>query len=500
MIKGKALAELYFTMLDPEKDTFICKCGIKRQKRNGYSNLVSHIVSDHPEHSQLGLNKDENQKNIVEYFVPKKAKNLYGWMRFLVMSLLPFNSCENKFFNEFSTFDSIDRCTFKKYLYELFELVRKKISSILPDVFAIIFDGWSHGITHYLGIFATFSSNALNGYNSILLAFSPLENEESLNADEHIKFLDITLDKYQKSWENVACLIGDNCSTNRSIARKMKKSFVGCASHRFNLAVKDYLKTYENILSKVNELMKKLKKLVPSAKLAKFTKLRAKTRNCTRWSSCFEMLKRYKEIKNFLPLLLIPELDELLPSTLEDREINNILVKLNDLESITKTLQREDINLNDVRCLFDEVIQEYPETATRLAMDSSIVEDSIFENAVIRILDNDLNHFTPAEYEKTLLLRKGSCEGDTQIMDSSINLAERALKRKKLLNTEFGYIDVRFIRPTSNICERFFSIAGNCMSIKRESLLSSSFEAQMFLKFNCDFWDINDVKKMVLKE
>jgi hypothetical protein len=55
-----------------------------------------------------------------------------------------------------------------------------------------------------------------------------------------------------------------------------------------------------------------LKNLFPAAKLRKYTYLKAKTRNATQWSSTFKMMLPYIQIRDFLPLLEIDELDELL--------------------------------------------------------------------------------------------------------------------------------------------------------------------------------------------
>lgn len=44
-----------------------------------------------------------------------------------------------------------------------------------------------------------------------------------------------------------------------------------------------------------------------------------------------------------------------------------------------------------------------------------------------------------------------------------------------------GYMNLKFIEPTSNICERLFSMHGYAMRIQRENLSASAFEEQIFL-------------------
>ena len=45
-------------------------------------------------------------------------------------------------------------------------------------------------------------------------------------------------------------IIADNCNTNKAVAKQLDKLFIGCASHRFNLAVKDIIGTEESLVGK----------------------------------------------------------------------------------------------------------------------------------------------------------------------------------------------------------------------------------------------------------
>ena len=60
---------------------------------------------------------------------------------------------------------------------------------------------------------------------------------------------------------------------------------IGCASHRFNLGMKEFYSIYENDLSDANEIMKKLSNLKNAGVLRNMTPLRPIIRNTTRWSS-----------------------------------------------------------------------------------------------------------------------------------------------------------------------------------------------------------------------
>lgn len=131
--------------------------------------------------------------------------------------------------------------------------------------------------------------------------FSPMLDEDILGASSHLEFIVYILGLYNNSLSNISCLIDDNCITKRAIAFRYSQLLIGCASHQFNLAVVDILGAEEQLACKINMTMSKLKNLLLTAKLRKFTHLAAKTRNITRCISTFEILIRYQRLKEFLP-------------------------------------------------------------------------------------------------------------------------------------------------------------------------------------------------------
>lgn len=85
------------------------------------------------------------------------------------------------------------------------------------------------------------------------MAFSPLFDESDFTAESHYDFITNVLENiFQKSWNNVVCLSGDNCATNKALANLAGKPLVGCHAHRFNLEVQNYLQTYTSLLDKVS--------------------------------------------------------------------------------------------------------------------------------------------------------------------------------------------------------------------------------------------------------
>ena len=145
--------------------------------------------------------------------------------------------------------------------------------------------------------------------------------------------------------------------TNRTLSDLLDVAMTGCVSHRFNLAVKNYLKDYGITLQKTHELMKKLKNLKKALYLRRFTTLVPITRNKTRWSSTFNMLEGFFEIKSFNDR----SDDDLysLMTTANEEVVEKFLVDLADLDSITKELQRDGIALLVVRDLTNGAMETF---------------------------------------------------------------------------------------------------------------------------------------------
>ncbi len=69
--------------------------------------------------------------------------------------------------------------------------------------------------------------------------------------------------------------------------------------------------------------------------------------------------------------------------------------------------------------------------------------------------------------------------------ESDDSLAVRARKRPKLdASSGTTYMNVQFVLPTTNICERLFSQAKLPLCDRRQGILPSNFEKQMFIKQN----------------
>jgi hypothetical protein len=96
------------------------------------------------------------------------------------------------------------------------------------------------------------------------------------------------------------------------------------------------------------------------------------------------MILRYTNILEYLHLLQVNVIEQLLLFPRENRDVDNLLYHLKDIESVTKSLQKDDITLFNVRDLFDAISDTYPSCAEKLAPDAQIVEDNRFESGIVK--------------------------------------------------------------------------------------------------------------------
>ena len=292
---------------------------------------------------------------------------------------------------------------------------------------------------------------------------------------------------------NVTSLIGDNCETNKALANLCNVPLIGCASHSFNLAMEMFLLKYKHIIDKTNTLMGKFKNLKLAGKLRLLTSLCAIQRNTTRWSSTSEMIKQYFRLKPFFTQGNFDKMPELIDYMLSARGENDLQLlneTLQKFNSVTIALQRESIDISEVRALFNEIIRHDVNMGTYLSSNADIIHFKTFENALVKILDNGEHKLFLNEKESVNKLLKQS-EITPVSIDHDLDFASKLLKKRKLEKMSSGsrYVNCKFLVPTSNIAERFFSAAGYAIGHLRHNILPSNLEMQMFLFVNKRFWD-----------
>ncbi len=240
---GKRIRDAFFKQIEANSSVWQCKCGCKRKDSGrGYSNFVTHVQSEHPDDLQVLLPENSTVSKLStspakSLFYRCKTVHLHRWLDYVINSLQCFYAVENAVYQRMAKYDPIAYKTLMKFKEKLTEIVEGKITSLLLDKFGLVFDGCCCADTHYVGVYTTYLSEDEIGYSKCLLAFSLFEEEDRQDAENHQEFVKFVLSVYNKSLENSVVLIGDNCSTNRRLANDVGISFIGCASHKFNLAV-----------------------------------------------------------------------------------------------------------------------------------------------------------------------------------------------------------------------------------------------------------------------
>ena len=396
-------------------------------------------------------------------------------------------------------------------MLKLYSIVRKKISDALPNKFGLIFDGWSCSSSHYISIVASFPNK--NGKTQMLLGFNLLQDITNQNAQNHVTTIEKVLLSYGKSTSNVSFIVADNTNLNPCIARLMKVPFIGCYSHKLNLAVNKYIKMNINIIDKADKVMHLLRTninfgLLQSAQLlinpAKST-LAPIVRNATRWTSTHDMIERYIKLKIFFDHDLLFGLKDYFLSHDEYNELLKISKVLSELNVYVKILQKDNLTLDVARDCFDSILCRFSEITNafnlHLTLNSGISNRTsafspYFESGVIKVLRGE----EPDEYEKedlSFLLKPNNnfqinIENQNNEDDIFSILKDHQMRKQRRVDylqipLEDRYEKLYHVLPTSNCCERYNSMARLEKPYTRMRTSHMMFEVRMMLKSNSFF-------------
>lgn len=410
----------------------------------------------------------------------------------------PFNFCESDLTLKYTNLQKISTELLIQSMHKVYGKVIQVIREILPDKFPVIFDGWENGNGKYfVGMYAVIIKEETIKY--ILLAIQPLV-DGSFTAEAHALFMEETLMNFGKHVQSISVLIGDNCNVNKCIADRLGVPLLGCASHRLNLAVKLFLHPHDGVLEKVHQFMTKLSTKKRMGKLCNYTRLQPKTRMPVRWSSDYEMLKRYFELidivkQNFQDDV---ELNLRIPSDEEHVQLNTISDQLRDFESVSKELQRDPTpTISDVRAYFDCLMLTYP-VGKHLSPDAKIIHSVNFENGLLKILERKELEEDEEEAVKMFKLPDVAVADEE---DANLPFTERALRRRKRHHeqTQYDIQTIKLLPTTSNHVERLFSKVKHIWRPDRRAMSALNFEIVTFLKENRSLWDVYLVNQALVE-
>lgn len=152
--------------------------------------------------------------------------------------------------------------------------------------------------------------------------------------------------------------------------------------------------------------------------------------------------------------------------------------------------------------MFDAIIKQNNAANSRLSEIAWIVENPAFEAAIIKVQNKDEDTLITSERCAIMHLKlQNKNDNNLECFQSqtTLSFAQRALKKMKIAQSQnkTSYIELRFILPNTNVCERIFSVAGHAMSDRRKRILPSNFECQLFLNFNHRLWGLKEISEIV---
>ena len=490
-----------------------------------------------------------NGKNIngpMDKFVKQpspKAKNIYGWLEWIIEDNLPLTFCNKVTSKKYANLNSITTKTLKTYMRLVNNYAFKKIRERAPKSFGLIIDGWTIGSEHYYAIFMTWTDTT-NGIDTVvehLIYFGVAEGVDEATVFEHIDeefkhfgltaadWFDVICDALNEalglsqqdenyvSLENFSKIVKfismDNCSTNRKLSIDSGSPMVGCASHRLNLAVQKMLGAEEKrnrdgiitipasqmqlLVRKVDLLMGELKTLKNSALLRTQTFLQPERRNATRWSSLFQMLLKWQRLRLHVAAVnnFADKVNELTPSSVENRMLDEFTGKLKDFVSVSKLIQsggEKRKYLYEVKALFRKLVEDYGEefALAEIKQDADIVLNKHFENGIAKIQACNEEALSQQEKAAVKIFLRPTSRSEASVEekedDSELSYVEQAVRavqsQKRQRTYKSKYRPTGHVSPTANIVERFNSQAKLIMSDRRKSMNPDTLNMILILK------------------
>ena len=170
----KSICMQYFHQPAPvdEPDIWQCQCKkqIKQKKESGWTNLLNHNKTQHPDYDK----DDGKQQRIDKYVSPtKKANNVFGWLEWITVTLKPFAFIECLLTAKYSNMNPMSTKTMKNYMHMVTKKVEEEIAHSLQEKFCILLDGWTHKnekcqIVRKIGAIHTSETTYSSQYNTLV--------------------------------------------------------------------------------------------------------------------------------------------------------------------------------------------------------------------------------------------------------------------------------------------------------------------------------------------
>eukprot|EP00171_Calliarthron_tuberculosum_P009436 IDg9436t1 len=117
-------------------------------------------------------------------------------------------------------------------------------------------------------------------------------------------------------------------------------------------------------------------------------------------------------------------------------------------------------------------MDKFQETTSKLTANTTIAHSPVFEAAIVKVQSDNQRALSRDERYVLSGLKIYESEEETPT-EMNLSFAQRVLKRQRVSSSvcNISYIDLRFLLPTFNVCERLFSKAGYVINDRRKAIL-----------------------------
>ena len=288
--------------------------------------------------------------SIVTRKVSPDARNAYNWCDWVIMGDHPFSFVDDPLSRKYTTLKPITRPTLMKYLHALDFEVAGIVKSMLPPTFGLVVDGWTCAKEHYFAVFAVRTN--IDTTQRALLCCGVQDEDEDSDMDFSAESLgDYLFDELGLLGLDFSCIefiSGDNTACNPKLARLISQllghpvPLIGCASHKLNLAVEQYIRDhYAGLVESIAELCGKLRQLKTASRLRKKNLPCALLRSI-KWGSTYAMLARYIELSDHLrDCNFADDVLQCIPSAVDHAIGVELCQHLGESNAVSKLLQLE---------------------------------------------------------------------------------------------------------------------------------------------------------------
>ncbi|KAG6611397.1 uncharacterized protein IUM83_15597 [Phytophthora cinnamomi] len=189
------------------------------------------------------------------------------------------------------------------------------------------------------------------------------------------------------------------------------------------------------------------------------------------------MVRRYLKLLEFLDVE-DDDIMELLPPPAANKRLRALYQELCDIESL---------------------IAVKPQYERFIGPRANIVHSPDFESGCVRVLRGKAQRLTRAErvaLQPFEAVRPDDADASEEAEEAAASFVERLRKRRRLAQDRVEYEQLKSIPPTSNVVERFFSIARVTFGHQRHGLLPRTLETILFLSQNRSYWDATTVDNL----